>query len=126
MLCMWRTLEMATSPLSIRRPKSEQNGYMTPAFSGYPTTLHGDQIKEGKTMHNAYITLAFLGVLGAQHMGEITYGYFTPHFSSGGGGGLRRLGAVFKHPLPPRRLTAANGEKLKNGYCTPAFSGAQS
>ena len=33
---------------------------------------------------------------------------------------------MFKYPLPPRRLTAANGEKLKNGYCTPAILGAQS
>ena len=85
----------------------------------------GSKLSKAKCSQDGNITLAFLGVLGAQHKGEIIYGYITLT-SQAGGGGLRRLPVMFKYPLPPRRLTAVNGEKLKNGYCTPAILGAQS
>ena len=130
---------MAASPLLSLRPKRGQKGYLTVAFSGIPDAKSGEQnqkccrTKEEIIRKAAsplpsrkptrggkcYVTLAFSGIPNKE---EQSQNDLPPPCLLGG----PKQGGNATSPLHSRGSPApSKGSKIRMGFLTPTFSGAQ-
>ena len=121
---------MATSPLPSLGPKRGRNCYVTPAFSGIPNAKLEDKTTSG------YLTLAFSGAQKKAELLRNPYILGDPQRQARG-----QKSELATSPLPsrgPKRgrncyvtpaftgiPNAKRGKKIRSGYLTFAFSGAQ-